>query len=108
MNTLKSYLLKCFLISASVLILSIPVLWLQIYYPQVIYLVEGFLDRYSTESVVLHFILISGFYMVWPKMILWVARKEAWNPEKRRFWLSQRLRVVVWFGIFEVMVNIIS
>jgi hypothetical protein len=104
MSTFKKYLLKCFFINLSVLILSVPLIWLQIYHPQIIYSSGKIVRQYSGIFIAFRFLFIMGLYVGWPKAIARIAKKKGWSIEKRQFWLSQRLRVTVWLIIFELLV----
>src|SRR5579872_1396711 len=105
MNTFKQYFLKLLFITVSMLILSVPLVLLQIYYPETAHSLSGFITGHFWVFTVLRLLLISGFFMVWPVFIRHYAKSHEWTAAKTQFWLSQRVRIMAWIMIVEILIS---
>jgi hypothetical protein len=49
-------------------------------------------------------IFVIIFYLAWPWLVKYRAGRYVWSKEKTNCWLQQRIKIVTWLVIFEVLI----
>ncbi len=99
----KHYFYRLSLLVTFMLILAAPIVLWQLYYPHQIASVNQFIQAKSWIFIGLRWGFVGVFVWQWPRFVHHFARKQQWEPEKLKFWLSKRLMIALWLIIIEIV-----
>lgn len=91
------------LLAIFMLILAVPIVLWQLYCPHQIASVNHFVQAKSWIFIGLRWGFIGVFVWQWPRFVYHFARKQQWELEKLKFWLSKRLTIALWLIIIEIV-----
>lgn len=101
---IKKYFIRFVTLAAFTMLLAMPLAALQLYYPHKLHSLSVILHDYSYFFTFLRWLLIVTFVLVWPKAVRSYAYKQSWSEDKADFWMQQRIKLTVWFVLFELLV----
>jgi len=101
---IKKSLLKFLKISCFMISLICPLVILESFYPKIFLNTHEFLKENSLFFIGIRFSLIFILMLTWKSWIYKIACKNNWSGDKRRYWLAQRWKIVIWLMVFEVLI----
>lgn len=103
-NQLKKTSLHFFLLLVGILIFLMPFIWVNSIHPEYLQNACHIITQYKEFFIIARWLAIMGLLCMWPRLIRFWAKKHYWKPEKTIFWLNQRLKIVIWLIVFELIV----
>lgn len=104
-NLFIRYFLQLLFIATGVLLLAAPFIWLHIHHPTISDAVDNIFSHYAPYFTIFRWLLMVLLYLLWPRFIQFVANQQSWDMEKLNFWFKQRLRIMIWLIIFELLIG---
>lgn len=88
----------------AVLCVCLSIVWIA---PQILQTLT-ILNHIFSQNILLftffRWIILLIFYCCWPWLVRQRSQAYAWTEKKENYWLQQRVRVIIWLVIFEILV----
>jgi hypothetical protein len=89
---------------AAMLLLMTPLAWLSVSHPQHVQNIGTIISQNAYLFLTFRWALILTSFIFWQSAISHVGIRRRWATGKIQFWQGQRLRVVIWLILFELVI----
>lgn len=80
-------------------------IFLKLNQPNFIPSINHIITHYRLVFTLFRWGLLIGLFILWPRIIQYLAKKNNWTIEKVNFFVQRKAKLSVWLILFELMIN---
>lgn len=88
-----------------ILLMMIPFTGLNAVYPQFLDYINTILSQHPLTCTFFRWSVFISLFLAWPVLFRHMGRTRHWSIEKINYWTAQRLRVFIWFFVWELIIG---
>jgi hypothetical protein len=85
--------------------MGVPFVFLYAVYPDLFHSISSGISHHIWFFRLLRWGFILSFILAWPTLIKMTGKTLNMSDEKIEYWIAERLRIVVWLILFEIVVG---